>query len=312
MAELGSDVTKYVLKLLKLIETPHLHDPAEDRLKTAYRNSLHYKIPDRWDWREKGYLPRREEQWRCGACYAFAVAHVVQAQLFKTHGYNYDLSLRHTHTHTCMHARTHESTHARTHARTPTHARSHSALTSTHKRAHTYARTRVARACVLPPQQIVDCSMPDGNLGCGGGSLRASLRYAAREGLERELDYPYFGLQGLCLHSRFRSRARPARWAILPRDENSLQRALATIGLEVRERWLASDFFLGSRHGIYDDPLCTPLKMNHAMLLVGYTPQYWIILNWWGPHWGEEGYMRLRRGVNRCGVANMAAYVELQ
>lgn len=46
------------------------------------------------------------------------------------------------------------------------------------------------------------------------------------------------------------------------------------------------------RSGIYDDPFCLPWHLNHAMLLVGYTPEYWILLNWWGKGWGEDGYMR--------------------
>lgn len=44
------------------------------------------------------------------------------------------------------------------------------------------------------------------------------------------------------------------------------------------------------------------------MLVVGYTKHYWILKNWWGEMWGEDGYMRLRRGTNLCGIANYAAY----
>lgn len=44
------------------------------------------------------------------------------------------------------------------------------------------------------------------------------------------------------------------------------------------------------------------------MLVVGYTKDYWILKNWWGKHWGEDGYMKLRRHKNRCGIANYAAY----
>lgn len=60
--------------------------------------------------------------------------------------------------------------------------------------------------------------------------------------------------------------------------------------------------------GIYDDPSCTSNHVNHAMLVVGYTKDSWILKNWWGKHWGENGYMKLKRNKNRCGVANYAAY----
>lgn len=60
--------------------------------------------------------------------------------------------------------------------------------------------------------------------------------------------------------------------------------------------------------GIYDDPTCSSNTVNHAMLVVGYTKDAWILKNWWGSHWGENGYMKLRKKVNRCGIANYAAY----
>ena len=57
--------------------------------------------------------------------------------------------------------------------------------------------------------------------------------------------------------------------------------------------------------------------VNHAIAIVGYdtTPEgmnYWIIKNSWGPHWGENGYMRLQRGfpdkMGLCGIAVEPSY----
>jgi hypothetical protein len=36
-------------------------------------------------------------------------------------------------------------------------------------------------------------------------------------------------------------------------------------------------------------------RINHAVLLIGYTPDYWIIKNQWGTDWGEEGFIRITR-----------------
>ncbi|RVE48727.1 hypothetical protein evm_006621 [Chilo suppressalis] len=245
---------EYFKKILKLFDTIPLLDPALDIHRSHYRHSANKAIPDRVDWRAKGFKPKLEEQWQCGACYAFAVAHAVQAQLYKKHGLWGELS----------------------------------------------------------PQQIVDCSAADGNEGCDGGSLRGAFRYAARSGLVSEQYYPYTGKKGHCKSSALLARTKPKNWAMLPfGDEDAMEKALATIGpLAVGVN--ASPFtFQLYRSGVYDDPFCVPWALNHAMLLVGYTPDYWILLNWWGKKWGEDGYMRIRRGYNRCGVANMAAYVVL-
>lgn len=72
-----------------------------------------------------------------------------------------------------------------------------------------------------------------------------------------------------------------------------------------------SSIFCAKSRGIYDDSTCTSDRVNHAMLLVGYSPHYWILKNWWGAQWGEGGYMRLIKGRNRCGVANYAAYAKV-
>merc|ERR1712224_1135926 len=57
----------------------------------------------------------------------------------------------------------------------------------------------------------------------------------------------------------------------------------------------------------------SPTKMDHGVAVVGYGTDdtggdYWIVRNSWGPGWGENGYIRLARGVNACGVSNAAVY----
>lgn len=41
---------------------------------------------------------------------------------------------------------------------------------------------------------------------------------------------------------------------------------------------------------------CRPnVTEDHAVLLVGYTPEYWIVKNQWGENWGEKGFIRISR-----------------
>lgn len=41
---------------------------------------------------------------------------------------------------------------------------------------------------------------------------------------------------------------------------------------------------------------CTRQKdVNHAVLIVGYTPTYWIIKNSWGTSFGKDGFANVSR-----------------
>jgi len=68
------------------------------------------------------------------------------------------------------------------------------------------------------------------------------------------------------------------------------------------------------RGGIYER--CSSNITNHGVVLVGYGSEggvdYWVAKNSWGTHWGEGGFMRLRRGVGECGVGEMVLTVSCQ
>ncbi len=52
-------------------------------------------------------------------------------------------------------------------------------------------------------------------------------------------------------------------------------------------------------------------KVDHSVLVVGWgedentKEKYWIIQNTWGPQWGEDGYFRMRRGVDEFGIESI-------
>ncbi|XP_059147880.1 uncharacterized protein LOC131935498 [Physella acuta] len=71
--------------------------------------------------------------------------------------------------------------------------------------------------------------------------------------------------------------------------------------------------FLNYKGGIYFDRMCTPGGISHhAVQIVGYGTvggmDYWIIKNSWGTQWGEQGYMRMLRGQNICGISAISSY----
>nr|XP_027200595.1 cysteine proteinase 15A-like [Dermatophagoides pteronyssinus] len=89
-------------------------------------------------------------------------------------------------------------------------------------------------------------------------------------------------------------------------NDDDIQNALVTFGplyIGVNADRLSRNY----RGGIVDDRSC-PKQINHAVVLVGYTPAAWILKNTWGRSWGERGYFRLARGQNICGVNTEIAY----
>eukprot|EP00920_Eleutheroschizon_duboscqi_P032082 GHVT01077380.1.p1 GENE.GHVT01077380.1~~GHVT01077380.1.p1 ORF type:complete len:271 (-),score=31.42 GHVT01077380.1:44-856(-) len=56
------------------------------------------------------------------------------------------------------------------------------------------------------------------------------------------------------------------------------------------------------------------VNVNHAVLVVGYGTDaisgmdYWTVKNSWGASWGVDGYFKIQRGVNLCGVGDCPSY----
>ncbi|KAM0000517.1 Cysteine proteinase 3 [Helianthus debilis subsp. tardiflorus] len=48
------------------------------------------------------------------------------------------------------------------------------------------------------------------------------------------------------------------------------------------------------------------MDVNHAVVAVGYGVEngipYWLLKNSWGPEWGLNGYFKMERGKNMCGM----------
>ena len=65
------------------------------------------------------------------------------------------------------------------------------------------------------------------------------------------------------------------------------------------------------RGGIFADCDDKEGEVDHAVTVVGYGREkgmdYWLIKNSWGVDWGEDGYMRLQRGVGMCGIGRYLA-----
>jgi len=50
--------------------------------------------------------------------------------------------------------------------------------------------------------------------------------------------------------------------------------------------------------GVYTPDHTTKVLGGHAVVLLGFKDDYWILQNSWGSDWGENGYFRMKKGVN--------------
>ncbi|XP_046356487.1 procathepsin L-like [Haliotis rufescens] len=66
------------------------------------------------------------------------------------------------------------------------------------------------------------------------------------------------------------------------------------------------------QNGIYNDTDCSRTEVGHAMQVVGYGEEdgqeFWICKNTWGNTWGDQGYVRMKKGADTCGIESHASY----
>ncbi|XP_061059631.1 cathepsin W [Eubalaena glacialis] len=176
-------------------------------------------------------------------------------------------------------------------------------------------------------QELLDCDRC-GN-GCKGGFVwDAFITVLNNSGLASDKDYPFKGngKTHRCLAKKYKKVAWIQDFIMLQPCEQSIARYLATQGpitVTINMKLLQQ-----YQKGVIKatPTTCDPQLVDHSVLLVGfgksksvegrqaeaissrshphprYSIPYWILKNSWGANWGEEGYFRLHRGSNTCGI----------
>jgi cathepsin L len=156
----------------------------------------------------------------------------------------------------------------------------------------------------LSEQQFLDCS----GSGCSGGSPMFAIMYAQDNGVTKESDYSYLGTDGhACRYTSGDSHFKPTGYQFVDASDSGLQQAAAIQPVSVAINGSLLQSYTG---GVFDHWDCSA-QLNHAVLVVGYTSDYWIVKNSWGSGWGESGYFRFERrsyGVGMCGITESAIY----
>uniref|UniRef100_A0A8C0D1C7 Cathepsin W n=1 Tax=Balaenoptera musculus TaxID=9771 RepID=A0A8C0D1C7_BALMU len=175
-------------------------------------------------------------------------------------------------------------------------------------------------------QELLDCDRC-GN-GCGRLVWDAFITVLNNSGLASDKDYPFKGNSKThrCLAKKHKKVAWIQDFIMLQPCEQSIARYLATQGpitVTINMKLLQQ-----YQKGVIKatPTTCDPQLVDHSVLLVGfgksksvegrqaeaissrshphprYSIPYWILKNSWGANWGEEGYFRLHRGSNTCGI----------
>ncbi|MEW5307638.1 MAG: hypothetical protein WDW36_010017 [Sanguina aurantia] len=170
---------------------------------------------------------------------------------------------------------------------------------------------------VLSIDQLLQCD--SANQGCAGGWPAFSLAYAAQTGLLPQAQYATSQSQTGCGYSPqgvdntddTLTLTSISGFEFVPAgNESALQQAVG--GQPVIAVIHASAEFLAYQGGVFAGPCSSaPDDGAHSVLVVGYTPDYWVVRTDMGG-WGEGGYARLARGSNVCGIANWGMYPVVQ
>nr|AEE69034.1 cysteine protease [Taenia pisiformis] len=166
----------------------------------------------------------------------------------------------------------------------------------------------------LSEQQLVDCSLKNGNDGCNGGYMSNAFKYLEDHSIEPESAYPYRATDGPCRYNESLGVGTVTDIGEIPEgNETALMEAVATVGPISIAIDASSLGFMFYRHGIYKSHWCSSKFLNHGVLAVGYGKldgkPYWLVKNSWGSGWGMKGYIMMAKDYhNMCGIASLADF----
>merc|ERR1712190_392296 len=161
----------------------------------------------------------------------------------------------------------------------------------------------------LSEQQFVDCDKGS-DQGCNGGLMDNAFKYAEKNAICTEASYSYKGRGGTCKASSCSvgiPKGDVTGYKDVATDnEQALMEAVEKQPVSIAVEADKSAFQL-YRGGILSSTCGS--NLDHGVLLVGYGTEngqdYWKVKNSWGTSFGENGYIRLKRGKGgkgECGL----------
>jgi len=167
-------------------------------------------------------------------------------------------------------------------------------------------------------QMLVSCDNPSNggtDQGCSGGLMDNAFKWIeSKGGICTEDAYPYTsgsGQSGTC-----KTQCSPAATLggftdVASGDEKALLAAVEKNPVSVAIEADKSAFQL-YKSGVFTSVAQCGTQLDHGVLAVGYGTDganaYWKVKNSWGTSWGEEGYIRMIRDQDCCGIASQPSY----
>ncbi|XP_047262566.1 cathepsin B-like protease 2 isoform X1 [Capsicum annuum] len=179
----------------------------------------------------------------------------------------------------------------------------------------------------LSANDLISCCGAFCGRGCKGGNSVAAWRYFRRRGVVTEECDPYFDQIG-CPHPGCSPKYRTPRcrgrcvdgnqkWGNSKhyvvkayRIRRNTRRIMAEIYKHgpVQVSFTVYADFAHYKSGVYKHVKGKKLG-GHAVKIIGWGTSeqgvnYWLAANSWNRDWGDDGFFKIRRGTNECGIEN--------
>lgn len=170
------------------------------------------------------------------------------------------------------------------------------------------ARAKAGRALQqFAEQQVVDCDVNDGNMGCNGGFMDRALVWIRENPLALETDYRYTARDGTCKAVS----STPGEIT----GSSSVMADAAEVRAAIYNRGPVSAGIEADQYAfqLYDGGVITSgcgSQIDHGFTAVGFgndgSSDYFIVKNSWGASWGMNGYVNI--APSQCGIVNEVVY----
>jgi len=168
---------------------------------------------------------------------------------------------------------------------------------------------------VLSAEDLVSCDK--GDQGCNGGMLPHAWAYLTQTGIVPDACYPYSAGSGTapacaqkCADSEDWSSSKvKASSAYAVKGVANMQKEIMTNG-PIQVAFKVYKSFMSYKTGVYKKHWYELLpEGGHAVKIVGWGTEngvdYWKVANSWNTNWGEDGFFKIARGDDQCGIETM-------